>query len=165
MDKVARHAGVARASVYNNFGSKDEIFLATMRRGIERFTERALVGDDVSRPPDERLRLSATGFLAAATESDSIEMYRMVVALTPRFPELGQLLHERGLTWIEDRFAKIARLAGAERIPDPVRFAAQLLALLMGGYFGRRLLGIESADPGAVEREVDSVLAALAPDG
>lgn len=143
MDLVARHAGVARASVYNNFASKEVLFLAVMRRGINGFVDRAIGLDDPSDPAMQRLRRVASTFLRAATDPDSVEMYRTVAAHCTRFPELSQTLSDLGLARIEARFRTLAEAVGQDWIANPGQFAQQLLAILMGGFFARRLLGLE----------------------
>ncbi len=158
MDAVARHAGVARASVYNNFAGKEELFLAVMERGIDAFVAETTGSYDPASPATARLRAAAVGFIRAAAAPDAVAMYRMVVSLAPRFPQLGRTLHERGLTRIVREFATLAAQAG---IAEPGPFAAHLFALLMGGYFGDRLLGTASGSDD-VEAFVDTALAALA---
>lgn len=157
MDAVARQAGVARASVYNNFAGKEELFLAVMERGIDAFVAETTGRDDPARPALARLRAAAVGFLRAAATPDAVAMYRMVVALAPRFPQLGRTLHDRGLQRIEQEFATLAAQAG---IVEAGTFAARLFAMLMGGYFGDRLLGIASGSDD-VEAFVDTALTAL----
>lgn len=162
MDMVARHAGVARASVYNNFESKEQLFLAVMRRGVGGFLDRAIGHDDSSLSPLERIRAVAVNFLRAATEPASVEIYRTVVAHGTRFPELSTTIHTQGLMRIEERLYSLAVLVGHDRISDPARFAEHLLSQLMGGYFGRRLLGIAAheADSSA-ETYVECAIASL----
>ena len=105
MDAVAKQAGVARGSVYNHFSSKEELFLAVMRRGTAEFVERSLRHDADSKPPLERLRSVAVHFLRAATETVSVEMYRTVVTQAERFPQLSALFYMEGLQPIEANFA------------------------------------------------------------
>ena len=138
MESVARHSGVARASVYNNYRNKEALFLAVMQRGVTEFVARATtqIIDDL--PPSERLRQAAITFLHVATEREATEMYRTVVAQSVRFPELSRTLHNQGLMRIESAFRTLADDAG---IVDPAGFAEQLLAALMGGYFSKCLLG------------------------
>ena len=162
MDSVARFAGVARGSVYNHFAGKEELFLAVMHRGTSDFVERALRDDAESRPPLERLRAVAMHFLRAATEDVSVAMYRTVVTQAERFPELSAIFYTEGLKPIEARFRAIMLLVPGELIDEPALAAEHLLSVLMGGYFGRRLLGAPAhiADR-SVEKYVERAIAAL----
>lgn len=162
MDSIARHAGVARGSVYNHFASKEELFLTMMRQGTHDFVERTTHEDTESKPPLEKLHSVAVAFLRAATESVSIEMYRMVVTHAGRVPQLSKLFYEQGLQAIEAKFREILRLAQPELIDDAALAADHLLSLLMGGYFNRKLLGApkHSADR-SIEKYVDKAIASL----
>jgi TetR/AcrR family transcriptional repressor of mexJK operon len=162
MDSVARHADVARGSVYNHFSSKEELFLAVMRRGTAEFVERSLRHDAESKPPVERLRSVAVHFLRAATESVSVEMYRTVVTQAERLPELSALFYSQGLQAIEMKFRGILTLMASDLNEEPALAADHLLSLLMGGFFSRRLLRAprHPADM-SLETYVDRAIASL----
>lgn len=154
MDSVARHAGVARGSVYNHFSSKEELFLAMMRRGTAAFVERTTHEDDESKPPLERLQHVAAVFLRAATEHVSLEMYRTVVTHAARIPELSSLFYEQGLQPVEAKFRELLSLEeDTDRVGDASAVAENLMSLLMGGYFSRRLLGTRRH---RADRSIDS---------
>jgi TetR/AcrR family transcriptional repressor of mexJK operon len=162
MDSVARHADVARGSVYNHFSSKEELFLAVMRRGTAEFVERSLRHDAESKPPVERLRSVAVHFLRAATDSVSVEMYRTVVTQAERLPGLSALFYSQGLQAIEMKFRGILTLMASDLNEEPALAADHLLSLLMGGFFSRRLLRAprHPADM-SLETYVDRAIASL----
>jgi AcrR family transcriptional regulator len=162
MDSVARHAGVARGSVYNHFSSKEELFLAVMRRGTAEFVERSIRHDADSKPPLERLRSVAVHFLRAATDSVSVEMYRTVVAQAERLPELSALFYSEGLQPIEVKFRGILMIMASDLIEEPALAADHLLSVLMGGFFSRKLLRApKHAADKALETYVDRAIALL----
>ena len=162
MDSVARHAGVARGSVYNHFSSKEELFLAMMRRGTAAFVERTTHEDDESKPPLERLQHVAAVFLRAATETVSVEMYRTVVTHAGRIPELSRLFYDQGLQPVESKFRELLSLEDSNEVGDPSVVAEHLMSLLMGGYFSRRLLGTprHRADR-SIDSYVESAISSL----
>ena len=162
MESVAQQAKVARASVYNHFANKEELFLAVMRRGTSNFVERAMRADKLHTVPLDRLRSLATNFLRAAVEPVSLEMYRTVVAQAERFSGLSQLFYSQGLQPIEDRFLLILSHAEDQLIETPALAADRLLSSLMGGYFARRLLGAEThAADRSIEEYVERAIASL----
>src|SRR2546421_12006254 len=55
IDRVIEHAGVAKASLYSNFGSKDELVRAYLQRMHERRIARVLERIARHRSPRERL--------------------------------------------------------------------------------------------------------------
>jgi AcrR family transcriptional regulator len=166
MDAVAKQAGVARGSVYNHFSSKEELFLAVMRRGTAEFVERSLRHDADSKPPLERLRSVAVHFLRAATETVSVEMYRTVVTQAERFPQLSALFYMEGLQPIEAKFRAILSLISNDLHDEPTLAADHLLSVLMGGFFSRKLLGAPKhpADK-SLENYVDRAIASLLTHG
>ena len=132
MDAVARQAGVARGSVYNHFSSKEELFLAVMRRGTAEFVERSLRHDADSKPPLERLLGRRS------------------------FPARG---HGDGLG---GDVSYRSDSGGAVSEVDRTLAADHLLSVLMGGFFSRKLLGAPKhpADK-SVENYVDRAITSL----
>ncbi len=55
LEDVAVEAGVSRATVYNYFTSKEEVFQAIIQREVEQLRSVMLVTADPETPPDERL--------------------------------------------------------------------------------------------------------------
>jgi AcrR family transcriptional regulator len=55
LEDVAAEAGVSRATIYNYFTSKEEVFQAIIQREVERLREVMLTSSDPESPPDERL--------------------------------------------------------------------------------------------------------------
>jgi len=59
VDAVIARAGTAKATLYRNFGSKDELTLAFLQRREERWTYGWLIAEVMSRADDPRDRLLA----------------------------------------------------------------------------------------------------------
>ncbi|SDC96326.1 transcriptional regulator, TetR family [Melghirimyces thermohalophilus] len=57
IDDVARHAGVAKGTIYYHFKGKEELFVALMRDGMEKMTEQ--IHRQMGREPDPLRRLRA----------------------------------------------------------------------------------------------------------
>ncbi len=69
IDEVIARAGVAKASLYNNFASKDELVAAYLRDALER--SRRLFAECLSEPdPPSRLRSFFDRLAAGATRDD-----------------------------------------------------------------------------------------------
>ena len=69
IDEVIAHAGVAKASLYNNFDSKDDLVVAYLRAALER--GRSLFAECLGESdPAARLRLLFTRLLRAARGED-----------------------------------------------------------------------------------------------
>jgi AcrR family transcriptional regulator len=130
VDTVVAHAGVAKRTLYNNFGGKDELVAASLRDRDERW--RASLGEITDRYTDPRERLLAVfeaygewlvgddyrgcAFINAASEiADPTHPAREVI-----------LSHKKG---VRGHLASLAAEAGVE---EPDVLAEKLLLLLEG---------------------------------
>ncbi len=91
MDRVAAKAGVSKQTIYSHFQDKEGLFTAL----IERVTTRQLKIEFGSEPfqgePTILLRRIAQGYLSRMGDQEYIDLLRVVVAESARFPELAQL--------------------------------------------------------------------------
>lgn len=91
MDRVAAEAGVSKQTIYSHFQDKEGLFTAL----IERVTTRQLKLEFGSEPfqgePAILLRRIAQGYLTKMVDQEFIDLFRVVVAESARFPELAQL--------------------------------------------------------------------------
>lgn len=162
MDTVARRAGVSKATLYAHFTSKDELFATMM--------DQCTLPDMV----EERLFLLATDDLHAALTAigrvalqfllheERLAVYRIAVAESARFPELGRAFYSRGpqrslerlQEWLTEQQA-----AGRVRADADLEMAAhQFGALIMrAGLFMRATLALP---PPPTEAEIDRTVAA-----
>ncbi len=129
IDRVIEHAGVAKATLYSAFGSKDGLIRAYLLRRHELRIARIERHIAAAQPPREQMLAVynaldelITGplwrgcpFLAATGEARTDAVVNEVAALTR--------------DWTYDRFAGLAAEAGAA---DPARLAIQLVLLYDG---------------------------------
>jgi AcrR family transcriptional regulator len=95
MDRVATAASVSKATVYNHFQSKDQLFVAIIERLVRsKFAgifEPEQVAKMVNEPPQLFLRTLATTMLQVpANDPEYLGLMRTVIAESERFPELAQ---------------------------------------------------------------------------
>lgn len=162
MDQVARRAGVSKATLYAHFPSKDVLFATIV---ADKGTDGVLV-DGLFPPDTEDLRaaLEAIGLrvLRFMLRERTLAIYRIAIAESQRFPELGQAFHDNGPQRFCDRFCLwLDQLAsrGLVRTPNVALAAQQFMALLRSGVFLRRSLALA---PEATEQEItDTVSAAV----
>jgi TetR/AcrR family transcriptional regulator, mexJK operon transcriptional repressor len=165
VDAIARHAAVSKATLYSHFESKAALFAALMvtecRRLADAVGQRALDEPDIR----EALLKVAHDFNNLLCSGDGLTMYRIVVAETPRFPELGQVFYDSGPTIMIDRIAAILHRAagrGFLDIADPRIAAVQFISLIRGDVHLTRVLGLHAAskNPASyIEASVDLFLA------
>ena len=145
IEAVARRARVSKRTLYHRFEDKSALFGAVVRRTIERLRPPANVpllrGADLS----EILVGLADLILHAALSAPAIQLHRLIIAESSRFPKLAAAVNnqgasEEGVRLIAGVLEREAR-AGNLRLDNP-RFAAeQFLHMLVAGP-QRRALGL-----------------------
>lgn len=165
VDDIARRAGVVKQTLYHHFGSKDALFReALVGLAEELFVE--LESSNGSLRAD--LLRFAESFRTKTLSEQGVALTRMIIAESPRFPELSRTVFEASdlATRSLARRLRQAMERGELRLDD-AEFAAEMLLGLLGGKERDRLLFGIPADPlrqrGRVERIVDCFLQAFAP--
>ena len=158
MNEVARAAGVSKGTLYVYFTSKEELFAALLRdEKVDQAEQLCRFDTD---GPDVRANLHGFGvrFVELVLRPDSLAHYRTVVAVAPRFPEIGRAFYEAGPQTGRRRLARyFDRQVGAGRlsIADTALAAAQFLELCKGELLLEVLLGIgEQPTSAAIDRHV-----------
>lgn len=135
VNEVVRIAGGSLATLYAEFGTKEDLFEAVLSRRAGalfegNWREAARTGDLAG-----ALRELAARMQARILSADSLAIYRLAVAEAPRFAGLRKAFLNIGLRGfmghLSDHFAQLAR-AGRLRIDDPALAAERFLALLQG---------------------------------
>jgi AcrR family transcriptional regulator len=165
MDAIARRAAVSKATLYSHFDSKAALFAALMVTECRRLAD--AIGQGALDEPDirEALLKVAHDFDNLLCSGDGLTMYRIVVAETPRFPELGRVFYDSGPAIMIDRIAAILRRAadrGLLDIRDPRIAAVQFISLIRGELHLSCVLGLHTAaknPAGYIEASVDLFLA------
>jgi AcrR family transcriptional regulator len=158
MEAVARAAGVSKATLYAHFASKDELFASIVGEACER---NRLVDDNF---PDDvadiEAALTAIGgrLLRFLLQPQVLAIYRIAVAESVRFPELGRAFWAAGPNVFRERFAKwlaVQSAAGRLSVGDAHAASDQFGALLRANVFMRATLGLP---PGPSEEETDNTV-------
>ena len=136
VDRVVQKAGVAKASLYNLFGSKEELveaYLDARREATREQLERALTR---FRTPRERLLgvFDAQGQIF--TEPDFNGCAHMTANAEAREGGPIECANDRYRQWVRTTFTDLAREAGAA---DPATLAAQLHLLYDGVNWAARI--------------------------
>ena len=96
IDEIVAEAGVSKRTLYAHFPSKEALFGAL----VEELCESLLtpLRETGIRHRDARETLIDLGrmFLDVILSPEGIQLYRVVIAEAPRFPELGRVFYESG---------------------------------------------------------------------
>jgi AcrR family transcriptional regulator len=155
--RIARTAGVSKKTIYARCASKEELLIAVTedlgaRAHDATTTAMAAAGSDPERV------LTSFGLQAAQDwiEPRDVGFYRLVVAETPRFPQLAtayrRVMGRFGATLADYLREQTAR--GALAVPDPDAAARQFGMLAYGEVRERALLGEDVS-----KQTVDAVVA------
>lgn len=156
MDAIANEAKVSKQTVYNHFGSKEELFAAMIRGTCDQmtlaFAEAAKAGD-----PDKTLRAIARYFMSVVFSSEKLSLHRLLMAEVPRFPDLGRIYYQAGpepiRKFIADYLTEQTRL-GKLKVENPRLTAEQFIGMVTGCRL-RAQLGIE---PQPSQEELDKYI-------
>jgi AcrR family transcriptional regulator len=156
MDAIARRAGVSKATIYAHFADKAELFASLMIAEGEQWQRVTVIDGE---PGDLHRTLISFGraYIDFLVLPRIAAGFRMVVAESIRFPELGRTFIEHGPKALSGRLAGFlegAEAQGLLTLPDRLFAAQQFLALLRCDFHLRTVLGIEQTDPQEIDRVV-----------
>ena len=147
MDKIAKEAPVSKATLYNHFTSKNELLVAVVRNLcdslLQTMTQTLSEEDDA----EQTLQKIATAFVDLVYSADGLAIYRLVIAESQEFPELGQMVYDTSarlvLNQLENYLQQL-HSTGCFYISD-IPFAADaFFSLLKGDLHFRCLLNIQT---------------------
>ena len=162
MDQVARTAGVSKATLYAYFPSKDALFATIVGdKGVDNPLSPEMFPADVT---DLRVALEEIGqrTLRFMLRERTLAIYRIALAESARFPEMGLAFYANGPSCMIERFSgwlDILRRRGMIDCEDTTMATHQFMALMRSGVFLRRSL---SVPPEASEAEIDATVKAAA---
>jgi AcrR family transcriptional regulator len=155
IDRIIERAGVAKGSLYNVFGSKEELVAAYLASRHDGTTGRLTKA--VERFDDPRLKILAV-FDAQAQlfRQPDFNGCAFIAASTEARPGgLVENAADRFRAWIRAMFTDLAEQAGA---PDPIGLGRQLHLLYDGAGLAARM---DHCDPGIAQPTRDAAQALL----
>ena len=154
VDRIVERAGVTKASLYNTFGSKDELVRAYLENHFRRRQSRIAQILAAHTSPRERL-LAVFSEVEGLLAGSAFRGCRFISAAAESRPgDAGEVVAEKYRAWLWSLFADLAREAGAR---DPKQVGRQLFLLYDGAAVAARM----DQDRGAAARAVRSAVIAL----
>lgn len=155
MDAIARVAKVSKATIYSHFAGKQALFAAILSTRCQGLLGAIPVSDVPDAAPAEILTAIGRHFLDTLACGEGLAIYRLVIAESPRFPEIGQIFYRHGpdriCNALAEYLAEQDRL-GRLRVADPRLAAEQFFSAALGHMHLRVLLKVAAEPPGAEER-------------
>ncbi len=156
LDDVILQAGGSKRNIYDNFGSKEGLFLTVVEGLVDEFTAPVRGIDLVPYPLEEGLRIFARTVLDALLSGRPYQLYRLVVGESGRFPDVGRRWFSHGPQAAQSVLADFLSrhsAAGAIGMLEPDRAAAHFHHMLVYDHFFAFGLGVP-----AMERDTDRVI-------
>lgn len=155
VDAIAREAGVSKATLYSYFADKRMLFMEVGRAECAGQSGRLLCSIDLDAPVREVLGEVGRRMLGFMCSDLGQRIFRMCVAESERFPELGRRFFETGPLVVRARVAEYLEHAAARgelrAIEDHGFAAEQFFELCKVDLFPRLMFGVGGA-PNEAER-------------
>jgi TetR/AcrR family transcriptional regulator, mexJK operon transcriptional repressor len=163
MSRIAALLGGSKTTLYNYFESKKELFVAVADRECAKLFDQIFVASEIAGDFRDRVLELARRLLDTMLADDMIAAYRLIVAESGRFPEIGLAMHDIALrrgTQHLAVFFKRAMEAGEMREVNPKMAAEQFLDLASGTLHKIRLWNVVPAiEPERMAQEAERIAA------
>ncbi len=158
VDLIAKEAGVSKATLYSYFPDKRVLFVEVAKEECARQADRSLQVDRTDLPVRDVLTGMSASMMEFLTSEFAQRIFRICVAESDRFPELGQEFYMSGPQLMEDRLSEYFTLAcerGELKIDD-IRLAAQQFESLMkADVFVKMVFNVvKTPDQGDIDRVI-----------
>jgi AcrR family transcriptional regulator len=170
MSEITVQVGGSKATLYNHFTSKEELFVECMTAAIDQYVAGSLASLDLSRDDMEAvLQHFGENFLQFSCSKEMIAVRRLMISEAARL-EVGMLFLKK-ISALRERVADYLKAnmeSGKLRKEDPGIAANHLRGLLESEVLEPLLLGVTDTIPeeekrGAAHRAIDAFLRAYAP--
>lgn len=146
VDDIAKAAGVSKATLYSYFPDKRLLFMEVAKTECVRQAETAIETIDMSEPADKVLTQAGWQMVSFFTSDFGLRVYRLCVAESDRFPELGRTFYQSGPMLVREKlvdFLKVAISRGELEIDDLSLAADQFNELCKADLFPRLIFSME----------------------
>ncbi|MEW9919978.1 TetR/AcrR family transcriptional regulator [Marimonas sp. MJW-29] len=158
VDDIARAAAVSKATLYSYFPDKRLLFMEVANAECARQSQEALDSIDMAAPPREVLSQAGHHFLRFITSTFGQQIFRICVAESDRFPEIGQRFYASGPAVMRAEMAQYfseAVARGELQIDDYVLAADQFGELCKADIWTRLIFGVSK---NVSDAEIDRVV-------
>jgi AcrR family transcriptional regulator len=154
IDRILERAGVAKASLYSTFGSKDELVRAYLENHFRRRQKRLASVLAAKKTPRERI-LAVFGDVEDLLAGSEFRGCRFISAAAEAQPgDASEEVAREYRAWLWSLFTDLAKEAG---VKDPKQFGRQLFLIYDGAAVAARM----DADRRAAARAIRSTAVAL----
>lgn len=162
VDDIARAAGVSKATLYSYFPDKRLLFMEVANMECARQSQSAFDCIDMNGPPRDVLCQAGAHFLRFITSKFGQQIFRICVAESDRFPEIGRAFYKSGPERMRSVMGEYFRAAVARddlQIEDFTLAVDQFGELCKADIWPRLIFGVtDTVSDADIERVVDSAV-------
>jgi len=157
MSSIAAKVGGSKATLYNYFSSKEELFSAVIEERCRDFQEMLYDADLENQDFRKALTFLGTEAVRWMLRDDSIATYRLITAESGRFPELGRAFYlagpQKGKEMLAEFFGRAAE-KGHLKPGYMTGLAVHFMTLCKGELQHRKLWNIDTPTDKDIETTV-----------
>ncbi|MEM1240250.1 MAG: TetR/AcrR family transcriptional regulator [Cyanobacteria bacterium P01_H01_bin.26] len=162
MDLIARKAHVAKRTIYQHFGDKEQLFGAVVRHRINSLYTLFPEIEKTTDPIEQVLTRFAHELLAVVLAPESINLERIVIGEASRFPELANQFYnnapKQAIVAIT-KYLTRQQQKGTLQLTDPEVASMQFFSLILGEFQRQARLGIgQPYSTEQIDRHVDGAV-------
>ena len=153
LEMIINESGGSRRNIYSEFGNKEQLLLAVVRRCAEGQVS-TLLHIDYDLPPQQALSQVCCRFVEGFLSEQMLGMFRLVTHIVPTLPEVGQLVYHFGPLTGCKPISNYLQYLNAQQLlaVDDLEYAAKLLIEMIKGRL--HLKAILLPDETISEREI-----------
>ena len=158
VDDIVREAGVSKATLYSYFPDKRLLFVEVAKAECAAQSDAAVAQIEASGDIREVMTTAAKRMVRFFMSPVGIQVYRIVVGESQRFPEIGREFYESGPARVHEILRQFLQRAvddGKLKIDDVDLAADQLPELCKAGLHLKMVLGLREPP---TEEEIDRVI-------
>ena len=159
MSAIAAKVGGSKATLYNYFSSKEDLFAAVIEERCRDFQEMLYDADLESQDFRKALTILGESAVRWMLRDDSIATYRLITAESARFPELGRAFYlagpQKGKEMLAEFFGRAAE-NGHLKPGHLMGIAIHFMVLCKGELQHRKLWNIDSP----TDKDIETTVAA-----
>lgn len=148
VDDIAKAAGVSKATLYSYFPDKRLLFMEVAKSECIRQADAAVETIDLSLPAETVLTEAAWQMVNFFTSDFGQRVFRLCVAESDRFPELGREFYDSGPALVREKlihFMKVGISRGELEIDDLTLAADQFSELCKADLFPRLVFSMDKS--------------------
>jgi len=158
VDDIARAAKVSKATLYSYVPDKRLLFIEVAKRECQRQADLAIAQISGDGPVEEALFNAASTMVRFFMSDLGRQTYRIAVAESERFPEIGRAFYNAGPTIARNALVDYLQkkvLAGELSIADVDLAADQFIELCKAGHHIKAVMGVKRD---YTPEEIDTVI-------